>query len=105
MPINKNAHWNLAIICYPYLREPVYRDASSNDSTAAGLDDSTAAAAGEQEEETRPVRRRTAPSRSNAGAEIALEAESSDEAEPSPEDLSADLSALSIDKDKICCKL
>lgn len=28
IPINKNAHWYLAIVCYPYLKEPVYQENS-----------------------------------------------------------------------------
>ena len=26
VPINKNAHWYLAIVCYPYLTKPVYAE-------------------------------------------------------------------------------
>lgn len=29
IPINKNAHWYIAIICYPNLREPVYEPKSN----------------------------------------------------------------------------
>lgn len=28
IPINKNVHWYLAIVCYPYLKEPVYLENS-----------------------------------------------------------------------------
>lgn len=28
IPINKNVHWYLAIVCYPYLKEPVYQENS-----------------------------------------------------------------------------
>ena len=30
VPINKNAHWYLAIICYPYLSDPQYATATAN---------------------------------------------------------------------------
>lgn len=39
VPINKNAHWNLAIICYPGLIEPVYEETSSRSSQATNDDD------------------------------------------------------------------
>ena len=33
VPINKNAHWYLAIICYPYLAEPVFKDAIKHENS------------------------------------------------------------------------
>ena len=33
MPINKNAHWYLAIICYPYLAEPVFKDVITHENS------------------------------------------------------------------------
>ena len=102
VPIIKNAHWYLAIVCYPYLSQPVYRDKvdEKDRSRTTDLANGNGGTPSSCRESSRPKRIRT-----KDGTEVGLDDESFDEAEPNDEDLSADLSTLIVEKDKVCHKL
>lgn len=98
MPINKNVHWYLAIICYPYLMEPVFDETIADDTRKEAESKSNRTSISNLEDFSPSP----ASSKSKNDADSNSQEDSADEADP--EDSNDNLSSFK-DDGRACLKM